>query len=317
MKNKIQYFPITLYPVVMGLAGLAIVLSKFYELNWLPPFLFEGVLYFVSALFVFLSVMYGLKAILFFHEVVEDWRHRIRINFFSSISISFLLLAIAWHPVNIGLAHALWWIGMISHTFLMLHTIAFWIQHNFEIKHFNPAWFIPVVGNILIPIMGVEFLPAGLLFFYFAVGAFFWIVLFTLFLNRVIFHHQMPQKFIPTLFILIAPPAVGFISYFKLTHQWDMVGEFLLSITYFFVLLLVFLVRSFKNLKFFVSWWAFIFPLDALTIASILAYKVSEQPFYKYVAWGGLAVTLVFVGMVGYQTLQKIKAGEICVKDEE
>jgi tellurite resistance protein len=165
--------------------------------------------------------------------------------------------------------------------------------------------------------MGVEFLPVSFLFFYFAVGAFFWVVLFTLFLNRVIFHHQMPQKFIPTLFILIAPPAVGFISYFKLTQQWDMVGEFLLSITYFFVLLLIFLARSFKNLKFFVSWWAFIFPLDALTIASVLAYKVSEQPFYKYATWAGLAVTLVFVGIVGYQTILKIKAGEICVKEEE
>lgn len=114
-------------------------------------------------------------------------------------------------------------------------------------------------------------------FFYFAVGAFFWIILFTIFLNRVIFHDQLPQKFVPTLFILIAPTAVGFIAYYKITHQWDLFGEFLINLAYFFVFLLIFLFRSFKNLKFFISWWAFTFPIDAITIASVLAYQVSKS----------------------------------------
>ncbi len=198
----------------------------------------------------------------------------------------------------------------------MLYTISFWIQHNFEIQNFNPAWFIPVVGNIIIPVAGVEFMPIGFSVFYFSVGAFFWVILFTIFLNRVIFHDQMPQKFIPTLFILIAPPAVGFISYYKITGNWDLVSEFLVSITYLFVLLLIFLMKSFRGLKFFISWWAFTFPLDALTLASALAYQVSGKEFYLYAAWVSFALAIMFIGLVTYKTIHTIIAGRLCVAEE-
>jgi tellurite resistance protein len=164
--------------------------------------------------------------------------------------------------------------------------------------------------------MGVEFMPKSFSFFYFSVGAFFWFILFVIFLNRVIFHDQLAQKFIPTLFILIAPPAVGFISYYRLTGQWDLFGEFLLSIMYFFVLLLVFLIKSFRNLKFFISWWAFTFPLDALTIASVLAYQVSKKPFYIYMSWISLALAVSFILVVSYKTILKIREHEICIKED-
>jgi tellurite resistance protein len=300
----------------MGLTGLAIAFSKFAQLSWLPDYLFLGTLYLVSALFVLVVVLYGIKAVKYFDEVLADFRHRIKVSFFSTISISLLLLSVAYHPVNHGLSQVLWWTGTVLHTYLMLHTIAFWIQHNFEINHFNPAWFIPVVGNLIVPIMGVEYMPGTFTFFYFAVGAFFWFILFTIFLNRVIFHHQMPEKFIPTLFILIAPPAVGLIAYFRLTGSWDMLSEFFISITYFFVLLLLFLVKSFRNLRFFISWWAFTFPLDALTIASVVAYQATKNPFYMYASWFSLGLALSFILVVGYRTVMKIRAHEICVKEE-
>jgi len=316
MKERVHYIPITLYAIIMGLTGLVIVFSKFSQVNWLPDYLYTGGLYVVSFLFILITLLYITKGIKNFGEVIEDFRHRIRINFFSAFSISLLLLSIAYHPTHHGISETLWWIGMATHTFLMLHTIAFWIQHNFEIQHFNPAWFIPVVGNIIIPIMGVEYTSREVAFFYFAVGAFFWIILFTIFLNRVIFHHQLPQKFIPTLFILIAPPAVGFIAYYRLTQQWDLVAESLISLTYFFVLLLIFLAKSFRKLKFFISWWAFTFPLDALTIASVLAYQVTNKPVYMYASWAGISLAVLFITMVSVRTIGKIRHKEICVKED-
>jgi tellurite resistance protein len=39
------------------------------------------------------------------------------------------------------------------------------------------------------------------------------------FLNRVLFHDPMPIKLLPTLFILIAPASVGFISYMRADRQ--------------------------------------------------------------------------------------------------
>ena len=260
--------------------------------------------------------MYGLKAILFFEEVKKDFQHRIRVNFFSAISISFLLLSIAFYAYWPFLSLILWWIGLILHTYLMLHTISFWIQHNFEIHFFNPAWFIPVVGNILIPIIGVDLLPKAISYIYFSIGFFFWIILFTIFLYRVIFHDQLPAKFLPTLFILIAPPAVGFIAYIRIAQSWDNFAIFMLFIAYFFVILIMFLWKSFHQLKFFISWWAFTFPLDAIAIASVVAYQITHQNIFKYLSIIFLILAVGTILLVAIKTMQQGMKGEICINED-
>ena len=316
MKEKIQYFPITAFSMIMGLSGLSIAFAKFYHLQWLPRIYYDVTLFFTLALFLVFTYMYGRKAILHFDEVKADFMHRIRINFFSAITISFLLLSIAFMTYWPILSLALWWIGLISHTLIMFYTISFWIQHNFEIHFMNPAWFIPVVGNILVPVAGVEYMPKAFTFIYFAIGFFFWIILFAIFLNRAIFHHQMPQKFIPTLFILIAPPAIGFIAYIRIAQSWDGFAVFLLFIAYFFAALLLFLYKSFLKLKFYLSWWAFTFPMMAITIASVVAYQISHESIFKYLSFLFFAAAIFVIGYVSWKTILMIRDGEMCIEEE-
>ncbi len=316
MKQKIQFFPITAFAVVMGLSGLTIAFGKFYHLQWLPRIFYDVAVFTALGLFLIISVLYGLKLAWYPEEVKADFKHRIRINFFSAISISLLLLSIVFYTYYPALSVILWWAGVLLHTFFMLKTIAFWIEHNFEIQHFNPAWFIPVVGNILIPIAGVEYAPVAISYFYFAVGFFFWIILSVIFIYRVIFHAQLPEKFIPTFFILLAPPAVGFISYMRIAVSWDSFSAFLLLVTYFLLALLVVLYKSFTRLKFFMSWWAFTFPLAATTIASVVAFQVLHQPFFMVAAWIMLVTTLTAIVIVARQTIIHIRKGMICVKEE-
>ena len=316
MNDRIKHFPITAYAVIMGLTGLSIVFSKFYHLQWLPKFPFTVLLFFTTALFGVISFLYGLKAVHHFENVQKDFTHRIRVNFFSAISISFLLLSIAYLGYWPMVALVRWWMGTLLHTVLMFHTITFWIRDNFEIRAMNPAWFIPVVGNILVPVAGVDFMPAAFSFFYFAVGVFFWLVLFTIFVNRVIFHHQMPEKFMPTLFILLAPPAVGFIAYMRITQSWDVFAALLLFLTYFFVGLLLFLHKSFRGLPFFISWWAFTFPMMAVTLASAVAYQVTAVALFKYAAWVMSVLALLMVILVSVRTIAGIAHHQICVNED-
>jgi len=317
MKERLKYFPVTMYAIVMGLTGLTIAFHRFSQMGILSDLFFKVNLFFVSGFFLFTTVTYLRKAFRYFDEVKADFNHRIRVNFFSAFSISFLLLSIAWLPLLPGLSKVLMWMGVILHTLLMLHTISFWIQHNFEIHTMNPAWFIPVVGNIIVPVAGVEFMPAEFNFFYFSVGFFFWLVLFTIFFNRVIFHNQMPQKFMPTLFILIAPPAVGFVAYLKITDSFDMFAQFLLMMTYFFLALLVFLRKNFYKLTFYLSWWAFTFPLTAATLASVMAYHQTHYVFYKIMAFVLMVVSASMIALVTWKTIEKMREGGICVNEDK
>lgn len=314
--SKLQFFPITSFAIVMGLTGLTIVFGKFYHLQLLPRFLYDVMLFSVLTLFVSFLVVYGLKLINHPEEVKADFKHRIRINFFSTISISLLLLSIAYYTYYPLLAIPLWWLGVLLHSYFMLKTISFWIQHNFEIQHFNPAWFIPVVGNILIPVTGVDVAPVLLSYFFFVVGFFFWIILFTLFLYRAIFHAQLPEKFIPTFFILLAPPAVGFIAYMRIAMSWDTFSVFLLFMAYFFIALLISLYKSFTKLTFYMSWWAFTFPLAAVTIMSAVAYQVTNYKLFIIFSWIMLGITLLAIGLVFRQTIIHIRKQEICIKED-
>jgi len=316
MREKIKYFPITAFSVVMGLSGLAVAFGKFYHLQWLPKFFYDISIFTALIVFLVILVIYGLKVILSPEEVKTDFGHRIRINFFSAISISFLLMSIAFYTYYPIFSIVLWWTGTILQTIFLFKTISFWIQHNFEIHHFNPAWFIPVVGNILIPISGVDFAPVIFSYFYFAVGFFFWMVLFVIFLYRAIFHAQLAEKFIPTFFILLAPPAIGFISYMRLTGSWDTFAAFLLFIAYFFVVLLVVLHKSFQQIKFFMSWWAFTFPIAAITIASTVAFQITGYLFFEIAAWILLLTLITAISIVSWFTIQYARKGEICIKED-
>lgn len=316
MKEKLQFFPVTLFSIIMGLSGLSIVFGKFYHMQWMPKIFYNSLLFFTFGLFLFFLFTYARKAINYFDEVKADFNHRIRINFFSSISISFLLLSIAFVTYWPFLSMVLWWTGVVSHTILMLYTISFWIRHNFEIQTMNPAWFIPVVGNILVPVAGVDFMPAAFSFLYFSIGFFFWIILFAIFLNRAIFHNQMPQKFMPTLFILIAPPAIGFIAYIRIAQSWDTFAVFMLFIAYFFMALILFLYKSFYKLTFFVSWWAFTFPLMAITLASVAAFQVSSLVVYKFLSFILVTAAIFTVAFVAWKTIGKMREGEICVNED-
>lgn len=317
MKHPLQYFPITTYAIVMGLSGLTLVFRRFFQMGVLPEIFFQVNLIFVSALFLFLTVTYLRKAFRYPGQVMVDFNHRIRVNFFSAVSISMLLLAANYLEIMPGVAQVLWWMGMALHTYLMLHTISFWIQHNFEIHTMNPAWFIPVVGNIIIPVAGVEFMPALFNYFYFSVGFFFWLILFTIFLNRAVFHHQMPQKFMPTLFILIAPPAVGFIAYMKIAQSFDLFAQFLLMLTYFFLALLLFLRKNFYKLTFYLSWWAFTFPLTAATLASVLAFHQTHFLFFRVMAFILAATSALVIAWVTWLTIVQVRKGEICVDEDK
>ena len=148
---------------------------------------------------------------------MAEWMHPVRKAFFPAISISLLLIAVALSAWSPGLARLVWLVGAVLQVALMLGVISGWIGHNpFQTLHISPAWFIPAVGNVVAPLAGVPLGFVEFSWFFFSAGMIFWMVLLTLVMNRLIFHDPLPGKLMPTLTILIAPPAVGFLAWVNL-----------------------------------------------------------------------------------------------------
>jgi len=80
-------------------------------------------------------------------------------------------LTIALLPHYPGLSQIVWTAGTVLHFGFTLYVLSVWIHHtHFEINHMNPAWFIPIVGNILVPIAGVHHASAEISWFFFSIG---------------------------------------------------------------------------------------------------------------------------------------------------
>jgi tellurite resistance protein len=316
MHARLRYLPISVFSIILGLSGYAIATQRVFGGQGWGEGLPNAFLYAATAVYVFLLVLYAIKALRYGDAVASEFRHPVMISFFPTLSISLLLLSIGYVDVNETVSFYLWVVGAAANLVFTLVVLSIWIRHtHFEIAHFSPAWFIPVVGNLLVPVVGMEHAPADVSWLFFAVGLVFAGVLLVIFMYRMVFHQPLHDRHLPTLFIVIAPPAVAAIAYVKLTGSFDSFARILYFLAVFFAAFLVIHVRMFVRIRFYLSWWAYMFPMAALTIATFLVGKETGTSFYgdaATVLWVGLSVLVA--GLL-VRTLVAAARGEICVPD--
>jgi len=313
MLKKIRYFPVTLLSVALGMLGFTLSLHKLEQtFSWqlhLSPY----VLYFSIFLAISITGLYTLKIILYPNECKKDLAHPVRINFFPLFSIILLLMSILFLGKNLFISQVLWIIGATIHLYFTLFIVSKWMHHEFDIVHINPSWFIPAVGNILVPIAGVHHANPEISWFFFSIGIVFWVVLFTIVFYRIIFHHPIMQKLLPTFFIMIAPPAIGMISYTTLTNSnIDTFAHILYYFSFFIVALLFFQIRYFYSIPFYLSWWAYSFPIAAFISSTLVMYQKTQIHIFAYIALALFTFLTILVGLLIWKTLKQ----KICVQEE-
>jgi tellurite resistance protein len=311
---RLQHFPISFFAAVMGLAGLSIATHRVETtLQWRGTASLS-VAAVAAMVFVVVASFYVVKVLRHPDAVVAEWRHPVRLSFFATVSISLILLSLTILAALPAAALPLWMIGGALHLYATLVIVSAWIGHrSFETLHLNPAWFIPAVGNILVPLPGVAFGYIEISWFFFSIGLMFWIVLMTLVFNRLIFHHPLPERLLPTLMILVAPPAVAFLSYLRLTGgALDPFARVLFYAAVILFLVVAAQAHRLVRLPFALSWWAYSFPLAALTTATaVYADAIGSQ--VTRAAFFGLYILLcAVIAVLAAKTITAIRRGEIC-----
>ncbi len=314
--SRLSHFPVSFFSSVMGMAGFSIAISKAESIYHLDSRVSLSLSIATMVLFLSLFMIYAVKIIKYTPAVLQELHHPIKISFFPTVSISLLLLSVCMLHNNHGLSQILWMLGTSMHLLFTLFVMNTWINHDFfDIKHMNPAWFIPIVGNILVPITGVPLGYTDVSWFFFSIGLVFWPVLLTIIFYRVIFHPALPEKLIPTFFILIAPPAVGFLSYLQLNGEVDNFARVLYFAALFFTLLVFTQFRQFSKLQFFLSWWAYSFPLAAISIATMVMYQKTDKVFFSGLAIALLITLTLFISMLIIKTSKAIMDKQICLPE--
>ncbi|MGD2073399.1 MAG: SLAC1 anion channel family protein [Gammaproteobacteria bacterium] len=315
MQTRLENMPIALFSTVMGLSGLAIALQRAGGLWPVSVTLGNFVALLSLLVFVVLVWMYTAKAIRYPALVQAELSDPVKMSFGAMVTVSLLLLSVTTLHLAPAVSRVLWVAGASLHLAYTLYALSTWIhKSDVDIRHISPAWFIPVVGNILVPVAGVTHAGPDINWFFLSIGLLFWVVLFTIIVYRVIFHHPLPDRLLPTLFIMIAPPAVGFISYVKLTGNLDGFGRLLYFNALFLTLLLFLQLPRFLRLPFYLSWWAYSFPLAAMAVATLLMQELAQLPVYTFLAWMFLGILYAVVIYLVARTLYAVAHHQICVE---
>lgn len=313
--RRLEYLPVALFGSVMGLTGLSVAWRLAAAGYGTPQLMADAIAAVAVLAFVVLAVAYLTKLIAAPEVVRAEFDHPIAGNLFGTMLISLLLLPIVIAPVALRVAQVMWGIGAVAMLGFAWLVIDRWLSNRQQAAHATPAWVVPVVGLLDVPLalpgLGLPGLH-GLMIACLAIGLFFAVPLFTMIFSRLLFEAPLPDALQPALLILVAPFAVGFSAYVATTGTVDLFAEALYALTIFMLAVLLGRLRRLAHCcPFRVSWWAISFPLAASAATAIRFAGARPGLVTEAIAVALLTLaSLVIVGLA-VRTLVGIARGEL------
>ena len=313
--RTLEYLPVGLFGSVMGLTGLSVAWRLAHVRYATPTWIADTIGAVAVVTFAALVIGYLVKLVTATDAVKAEFFHPIAGNLFGTILISLLLLPIVLAPVSLRLAQGMWIVGAICMFVFAWMIVTRWMSDRQQIAHATPAWIVPVVGLLDVPLalpsLGLPPLQ-GVMAASLAIGLFFAIPLFTLIFSRLVFEAPMPDALQPTLLILVAPFAVGMSTYVVTTGAVDVFAEALFALTLFMLAVLLNRMRYLMACcPFRVSWWAVSFPLAASAIVALRFATARPSEVSDAIALALLALATLTIAGLLVRTLYGVATGEL------
>jgi tellurite resistance protein len=310
---SIRQLPINLYGAVMGLTGMALAWRLAVPAFGAPAAIGEAMGFFALVVFIAHTAGYLTKLARHPDAVRREFTDPVSGNFFGQFAISLLLLSCVLMPYNEAFSQAVWTAGVVVTLALSVLVGSRLLHGKLAPANMLPVWIIPGVGVLDIGVTGGH-LPmawAGEInLAAIAIGAMVALVLWTLIVHRLAHGEPLPMGMRPSLMILMAPFAVGFLAWVNVFGQVDRFAGAL-----FYFALFVFVVVSPKifrrDVPFSPGWWAISFPMAALANAAIVYAQAQGGAFLHGLAGLLLAVLTAALAVLTVRTLHWVFSGRL------
>ena len=269
-KPPLVFLSLPWFSVVLGLSGLSLAWHRAVPLMGDAAGLAADLLGGLAAL-VWIALMAGsiVRAQRHPEALREDLAHPVRHAFLAAVPIGLLLLTtvgVARFGPSDGL-DALWRLASVGLLGVTIWVLSRWWRGTtaggLAWPAVTPALFIPIVGNVLVPLAGVTLGHPDWSAAQFGIGLMFWPVVLVLLVVRLAAQGAWPERLLPANFIVIAPPAVVGLSAQQLGAPavvgWMCWGAALAAFLW-----VVGLGPRIAKLPFGMTHWGLSFPLAAL-----------------------------------------------------
>jgi tellurite resistance protein len=188
--------------------------------------------------------------------------------------------------------------------------LSFWMRGELTLESVHGGYYLPIsaaglVGALAAAEAGLDWLAVGT----FAVGIFFWLVISAFFFLRLALRPTIPAPLVPTLAIMIAPPAVAAAAWLTISggRPDDVFGGFT-ALTAFMVLIQVTLLPRYRALPFSLSFWSFTFPAASVAALAITWLRLLHPFAWQAITVGLLAAVTVLVAVVAAKSIFLLSA---------
>lgn len=309
MENKsfFEFMPVSFFGAVMGLTALCFVwrlVDKIWEVGALVG---EVIGFTAIAVFVLLTAAYIIKWVRYPALVGREFNNSVTVGFFSTVSISILLIPgilVSYSPMA---ADVIWLAGVLITLVSAWFVLRKWTAERQSRENAVPAWVLPITGTLNVPIAGNSLTFRGaheICIMFFGIGIIFIIVMMAIIFSRLFFEEPLSEALRPSLMILVAPFALAFNGYEGLTRGQDLMAGCFFYFCLFLLLLfgskVVLLPRS---CPFQISWWSVSFPLGSVSIACLRYLQFEPDLGHRMLA---VFMTVLTTGVILYLLIQTV-----------
>lgn len=249
------------------------------------------------------AILGVLKVILFFPKVKEEYKSGVLAAMYTTITMCAMLFGSYIAGYNLAVGKAIFWAGMLIHMCMILCYTIYHIFMNFKYDFLLPAYFVTYNGLLVSTVAGINMLPPALaiVITYYGIGIY---ILILIFLIPRIMRKPIPDNFVQTKTVLLAPCSLCFVSYLNFNNVAALKGLFnpIVALLLYVCVLLSLLYILCNTFKFFESGFtplfgALTFPMAIGTLAGFRAGAFFSN-IEAYKTLGAIAVNIT-----GFQIL--------------
>lgn len=268
-----QRVPLGTFAIAFGLSGLADDWDLASSLLGLPHALVNCLWALAGISWLALLVTHAVAGHRSQRSLVAQLRDPIQAPLAALAPVTGMLLSAGLANHSLLAGRLLFGISASATTLYAGWILATWFAGGLDINSVHGGYMLPTVaGGLVGAEVAADLGYTSLGWWMFGAGLFFWIILCTLIVFRLMVSPALPDPLAPSMAILIAPPAVAGLAWHALTGALaGPVPQALAGVTALMLLVQLALVPRYLRLRFTMGFWSFTFPFAAAVAYALTA----------------------------------------------